>query len=188
MLKRHRVFAFRFQDYWQDIGTPEAYFQANLDFIRKETLFKVNGRWPVYTGEASSGHTREDHNLLRPGSNLTGSNCLIKGTVENSVLSRGVLIGENSIVRDSVIMANVSIGRNTCIFNSIIDENTVIGEHCVAGEPDSGKLTIFGQNSRVPSYANNYPHLEGTTSGEFDSPDEIDLQEIIRGFKPILSH
>jgi glucose-1-phosphate adenylyltransferase len=79
---------------------------------------------------------------------------VIKGRVENSVLSTGVWVGENAIIRNSVVLANTSIGRNSAVSNAILDEGMVIGQNCHVGTErvfDQPNLTILGQHTRIPS-------------------------------------
>ena len=61
---------------------------------------------------------------------IVADGCRVFGTVEDTVLSHGVTIGEGSIVKDSVIMPNVKIGKNVVIENAMIGEGAVIEDNC----------------------------------------------------------
>jgi len=157
LIKRDRVFAYRFDGYWQDIGTPEAYYKANLDLMSEYPAFSLDDKWPVFTLENKTIPAKMSHNSQIRNSKI-GSGCVIKGRVINSVLSSGVWVGENACIKNSVIMANTSIGRHSVIMNSILDEGVNIGAQCQVGD-ELGKeslhsgLTVLGKNVKVPSYS-----------------------------------
>jgi glucose-1-phosphate adenylyltransferase len=157
MVREDRAFAFQFSGYWQDIGTPEAYHQANLDLVYRNSALSLDGVWPVYPCDRDYRPAQiEDDSHIK--NSLIGPGCTIKGYVDNSILSPGVWIGEGAEVKDSLIMANVSIGSYTKASHCILDEGIVIGEHCIIGEErdfcyrPSG-ITVLGQHTRVPAYS-----------------------------------
>jgi glucose-1-phosphate adenylyltransferase len=158
MVGNDRAFAYQFSGYWEDIGTPEAYHQANLDLVYRNSALSLDGVWPVYPCDKDyrPGHSEADSHVK---SSLIGPGCIIKGYVENSILSPGVWVGEGAVVKDSVIMANVSIGRNTLVDHSILDEGAVIGECCNVGMGSASYfrpagVTILGQHTRLPAHSN----------------------------------
>ncbi|MCI5582272.1 MAG: hypothetical protein MR357_00935, partial [Anaeroplasma sp.] len=67
---------------------------------------------------------------------LVSNGCKIDGTVEESVLSPGVIVGKNSFIKNSVILNDVKIGDNCKIENTIIDKDTVIGNNSIIGTGD----------------------------------------------------
>lgn len=154
MVNRDRVFAYQFSGYWQDIGTPEAYHQANLELTYPRSSFNMDENWPILTAEKYY----EQYNSTADGrfkNCIVGKDCIIKGYVENSVLSPGVWVGEGAVVRDSVIMANVSIGRHTRVYKSILDEGVSIGEHCNIGDglrSWGSEIIILEQDLKIPSH------------------------------------
>lgn len=87
MVSRDRVFAYKFNDYWRDIGTVEAYYQANMELIRQPLTFSMNTQWSILTQNHGSlpppkvcGQGTVTDSLVSPG-------CVIKGEVRNSILS-----------------------------------------------------------------------------------------------------
>jgi len=158
MVVSDRVYAYQFSGYWQDIGTPEAYHQANLDLVNRKSALNLDGLWPVYPCDKDFrlGNTVADSHVKN---SLIGPGCTIKGYVENSILSPGVCVEEGAVVKNSVIMANVSIGCHTRVSHSILDEGAVIGGHCVVGSGAdshfrSAEITILGKNTRLPAHSN----------------------------------
>jgi glucose-1-phosphate adenylyltransferase len=143
-----RLYAYRFEGYWKDVGTEESLWSANMDllddlhlgFENWQILSRIEGRPPHYIGP--SGSIR--NTLITEG-------CEIYGSVENSVLSVGVYVEEGAAVKDCVIMANVRICKNAVVNYAILDEATVISEGSVVGGPlsEGGKLTVCSRGSVI---------------------------------------
>lgn len=121
------VYAHEFKDYWMDVGTIDAYLDANLAMTKAFTeLDLYDPTWKVYTKS-------EDLPPVKAGSeaviqdSLVSNGCIIEGTVINSVLSPGVRIGKGSIIKNSVILNDTIIGNNVKITQSIIDKEVIIG-------------------------------------------------------------
>ena len=156
MVTRDKVFAYKFEDYWQDIGTTEAYYNANMEFSGKPSSFSMNGKWTVLTVEkdlppaviTAQGAIR--NSLISPG-------CMIKGRVENSVLSPGVRIEARATVKNSVLMDNVIVGYHGVVDRCILDEDVKIGEFSYIGFGGTlfyghrCDVTVLGKNVTVPS-------------------------------------
>ena len=156
MMKRDKVFAYRFDGYWWDIGTIEAYYQANMELTREAPSFSLNGGWPVFTRDnnvvppkvSQQGNVR--HSLTSPG-------CVIEGEVENSILSHGVRVEEKAVVRNSVVMANTVIGKHSVVDYCILDEEVTIGKFCYIGFGESlisgnWDITVLGRKVVVPPF------------------------------------
>lgn len=122
----------RDRDYWRDVGTLDAYYEANLDLIAIEPVFNLyNERWPVYTGYTGlppakfvhAGPGRLGHaadSIVSPGVVISGA------TVSRSVLSPGVRMHSWSQVTDSVLMDDVIVNRHAQVHRSILDKNVVV--------------------------------------------------------------
>jgi len=137
-----RMFAYRFDGYWKDVGTEESLWQANMDLL--DDLHLGFEDWHILSRTAG----RPPHYIAPTGSiknTLITEGCEIYGSVENSILSVGVIVEEGAVVRDSVIMENARIGKNAAVDYAILDEGTVVGDGEVAGEPreDGGKLNVY---------------------------------------------
>jgi len=139
-----RLFAYRFDGYWKDVGTEESLWQANMDLLDDLHLGFEN--WHIL----SKSEGRPPHFVAPTGSiknTLITEGCEIYGTVENSILSVGVIVEEGAVVKDSVIMENARICKNAVVNYSILDEDTVVPEGAVAGESlaDGGKLNVYSR-------------------------------------------
>jgi len=143
-----RMFAYRFDGYWKDVGTEESLWQANMDLLDDmhlgfegwHILSRTTGRPPHYISPTGS----IKNTLITEG-------CEIYGTVENSILSVGVIVEEGAVVRDSIIMDNSRICSNAGVDYSILDEYTVVCEGAHAGEPrkDGGELSVFERGTII---------------------------------------
>jgi glucose-1-phosphate adenylyltransferase len=154
IIKHSRVFAYEFKDYWQDIGTVEAYYEANMEILKPQSSFNLVQNWPIYTNSgASSISTRSEsdrivNSLISPG-------CVVKGYVENSVLSPGVFVAESAQVISSVVMDNTSIGFHSVVDRCILDEGVNVGKYCYLGfgtadQPGVWDITMLGKEVSVP--------------------------------------
>lgn len=154
IVKRDRIFAYEFKGYWQDIGTVEAYYEANLQLLDAKPYFNIDNNWPVLTGSrrlpVSPQYDSEKivNSLISPG-------CIIKGYVENSILSTSVRVEDGAEVINSVIMANTSIGYHSIVDRCILDEGVDIGKFCYVGfgtDTQAGMhgITMVGESVNVP--------------------------------------
>ena len=149
VLKSARVYAHRFEDscvnmvgdrpYWRDVGTLDAYWEANLDLTRVvPELNLYDESWPVLGRQP----TRPPAKFVfddagRRGTavdSLVSGGCIVSGgTVRRSILFNGVKVADASLVEDSVVLPNVSIGRGVTLRRTIIDKRCVLPDGFTAG-------------------------------------------------------
>ena len=130
------VDATRDSHYWRDVGTLDAYWNANMDLTGIDPYFNLYGRrWPIRTHQrqfppAKFVFNQPDSKSPRIGSavdSIVSHGCIISGaTVRSSVLSYNVMVRSWAEVDESVIMDNVEVGRNCRIKKAIIDKHNVI--------------------------------------------------------------
>ncbi|XCB29923.1 glucose-1-phosphate adenylyltransferase [Arcanobacterium hippocoleae] len=129
----------RDRNYWRDVGTIDAFFEANQDLISVTPIFNLyNSKWPLLTGYTGlppakfvyGHHERLGHaldSIISPGVIVSG------GEVMSSVLSPHVRVNSWASVRNSVLFDSVNVGRNATVVNAIIDKNVVIEEGAQLG-------------------------------------------------------
>jgi glucose-1-phosphate adenylyltransferase len=155
MVGRDKVKAYEFTGYWQDIGTPDAYYAANMELVYAQPRFSLDGTKPVLTQRLNlpppyiSDQAMVINSLISPG-------CVIKGYVKDSVLSPGVWVDERAEVWKSVVMSNAFIGYHSVVESCIIDEGVNIGKLCYIGFgksllPGDSDITVVGKGVNVPS-------------------------------------
>jgi glucose-1-phosphate adenylyltransferase len=149
-----RVFAYRFNGYWQDIGTIQSYYDANMAMITNRQGFNISPRSPVLSRNAElrvpcvGKEAKVSNSLISPG-------CVIRGKVENSVLSPRVWIDEHAEVRNSIIMEGTFIGRHSVVDSCVLDDKVKVNDYCYLGY-GSGRLngesniTVLGKGVTVP--------------------------------------
>ncbi len=148
MIKTKKVYAYEYYDYWKDVGTYDSYVEANLELCHDTSLDLYDNKWKIYTKSEDLPPVKvgEKANIT---TSLVSNGCHIEGTVIESVLSPGVIVGEGSEIKHSVILNDVVIGKNCKIENTIIDKETVIGNNSKIGYGDD--YTANKDNPKVLS-------------------------------------
>lgn len=146
-----KLYAYGFEGYWKDVGTIKSLWEANMDLIGdKPTLdigdreFRIYSRNIARAPQFIGSDARVINSMISEGS-------IIKGVVENSILSGGVVVEEGATVRDSIIMDDVKIGKGTVVSYSIIDSETEIGENVSVGQPKSegAEICVIAKGSVI---------------------------------------
>ena len=128
------MFAYPFKGYWRDVGTIESLWEANMDIIKSNNEIDLNSsKWRIYTNTMSMPpqYIGKDSDIQN---SLVADGCMVLGKVDHSVLSHGVSVGSQSIIKDSVIMPNVKIGKNVVIEKAMIGEGAVIEDNTIITE------------------------------------------------------
>ncbi len=141
------VFAYPFYGYWRDVGTIQSYWQANMDVIRRDSDISP-AEWGVRTNIESEGRPADRPparfgNDAKVSSSMISSGCVVKGTVENSVLAPGVIVEEGAVIKDSILFADCIVGKNSTVDLSICDKRAHISNHVVVGS---------GMNHKTPNF------------------------------------
>jgi glucose-1-phosphate adenylyltransferase len=178
-----RVFGYRFDGYWQDVGTIESYWQANMDLLTDRPQLDLYDRdWVIHTRSeerppAHIGPTANIHN------SLISHGCFVAGTVERSLLSPGVRVDIGAVVRDSIILFDTVIRAGAIVDRSIIDKQASIGPNAHIGEGDdlsipnrqeptrlNTGITVIGKRTVIPRgvrIGRNCRVAEGVRAGDF---------------------
>jgi glucose-1-phosphate adenylyltransferase len=148
----YRTFAYLFDDYWEDIGTIDAYWEANMAFladpapaILRDPDWPFRTYKPQYPPAFIKGGTIRN-SILSPGVTLAG------GRVENSIISPGVRICDRAEVCDSILLEGVEVGRGAKLRKVIVDKFSVIPERFEIGfdaEKDCRNFKISKSGVRV---------------------------------------
>jgi glucose-1-phosphate adenylyltransferase len=156
-----KLFAYKFNGYWKDVGTLSSYWEANMELIDIVPEFNLYEEyWKIYTKSEIQPpqYIAADSVVER---SVIGEGTEIYGEVYNSVIGCGVTIGKGTVVRDSIIMNQTQIGDNCELTKAIIAENAAIGNNVKLGvgeeaENDtaphiynSGLVTI-GEHTVIP--------------------------------------
>ena len=142
VIDSHRVFAFPFQDenrksqaYWRDVGTIDAYYEANMDLVSVDPMLNMYDRqWPIRTyqencpppkfvfgGDEHEGRVgMATDSIVCPGSIVSG------GRVERSIVGLHCRVNSFANVSDSILFDNVEVGRHAQVRRAIIDKGVII--------------------------------------------------------------
>src|SRR5512137_153239 len=142
MMRSAKAFAYNFIDlnkkaakYWRDVGTIDAYWEANMDLVSVDPLLNLYDRdWPIRTYQAQNPPAKfvfaQEEKGGRLGialDSIVAPGCILSGgRVRNSVLSPNVRVNSYTEVHDSILMENVDIGRHCRIRRAIIDKDVVV--------------------------------------------------------------
>jgi len=158
-----RAYAYTFQGYWADVGTTQAYYEANTALlVETPALDLYDPEWIVHTTSAQRPGV-EVGETARVENSMISDGCRIYGQVSRSVLSPGVVVSPGAIIRDSVILSDSWIGTGAKIDRCIVDEHVRIGDEVLLGDgddntPNNSKphqlntgLTLVGTRSCIPA-------------------------------------
>lgn len=132
----------RDSSYWRDVGTLDAYWNANMDLTGVEPYFNLYGtEWPTHTCQVSAPPSKflfhnERSKGFRVGKaldSLVAPGCVVSGVVRNTVLSYNVVVRSWSEIDESVVLDGVEVGRHCKIKKAIIDKDNVIPPYTEIG-------------------------------------------------------
>ena len=163
--KNVRVMAYNFKDenkkeskYWRDIGTLDAYYEANMDLVQVTPLFNLYDQtWPIRTYQeqwAPAKTVFADEATGRVGTvldSLVSNGCIISGgRVLRSVLSPDVRVNSFASVEDAILMEHVQVGRYAKIRRAIVDKDVVIPRYAKIGyDPEEDHRRFYVTESGI---------------------------------------
>ena len=153
MYERKRVFVYDFatnrvpgqsekeRGYWRDVGSLDAYYQANMDLVEVDPVFSLyNDLWPIFTIRHNQPpvkfvfNNEREHRVGRATDSLVSEGCIISGGhIHRSILSPKVRVNSYSYVEGSILFENVNIGRHCKIRRAIVDKHVEIPPHTEIG-------------------------------------------------------
>jgi glucose-1-phosphate adenylyltransferase len=149
LLSGHRVLAHRFADscvnmvegrpYWRDVGTIDAYFEANMDLT--QTVPELNlydEHWPILSLQPQLPPAKfvfdDDWRRGMAVDSLVSSGCIVSGaTVRRSILFANVRVAEGSLIEDSLVLPDVVVGRGVRLRRTVVDKRCVLPDGFKAG-------------------------------------------------------
>jgi glucose-1-phosphate adenylyltransferase len=147
LIEKHPVYAYNFIDenrkealYWRDIGTIEAYYEANMDLVAVSPIFNLyDGHWPIRTYQrqyppAKFVFADEGRRMGIAVDSIVSMGCIISGgRVTHSIVSPDVRVNSYTEVENSILLSHVDIGRYSRIRRAIIDRHIHLPEHTEIG-------------------------------------------------------
>lgn len=128
-----KLFAYRFEGYWKDVGTIQSYWDANMDLLNEginnvESQFSLNDKdWRIYSNEWNTPPQYINDTAIVKDA-LINAGSWICGTVEKTIVFENVEVEQGCIIYQSILHPGVKVGRDTVLERVIVMENTEIPE------------------------------------------------------------
>jgi glucose-1-phosphate adenylyltransferase len=181
MVDDYRVYAYDFVDenkkealYWRDVGTLEAYYEANMDVVSISPVFNLyDEAWPIRTHQRQYPPAKfVFEELGRTGQaldSIVSAGCIVSGgTVRYSVLSPDVRVNSYTEVDSSILFSHVNVGRHCRIRRAIIDRDVHIPEGTTIGfDPESDRQKYFVTDSGITVVTRDYSLFENPVTVDY---------------------
>ena len=134
-----KMYAYRFNGYWKDVGTISSLWEANMEVMDPEHsgIDLLDKDWKIYRRNSGKTGHKVGVNASVENSMITDG-CRIDGTVKHSILFAGVKVEEGAYVEDAVVMGNTTIKSGARVTHCIVAENAIIGKNAVVGAMPEG--------------------------------------------------
>ncbi len=147
-----RLFAYTFEGYWQDVGTIDSYYNANMDLMKDEPEFNIfDEKYRVYSNSNRSGphyvgpEATVQHSLICNG-------CVVMGKVTDSILSSDCVVEEGAIVEASILLPGAKVEKDARVIRAIVGEGAVIEAGAsFCGGTDKARIAVIGDDAHYGS-------------------------------------
>ena len=138
-----KIYAYKLDSYWRNIGTIDSYFKTNMDFLKKDIRDYFFRQHPDVYSKVEDLPPAKYNGDAAVSNSLIASGSIINGTVEDSVLFKKVYIGNNCVIKNSIILNDVHIGDNCYIENCIVESRDTLRANTVhTGDPNEIKVIV----------------------------------------------
>jgi glucose-1-phosphate adenylyltransferase len=181
LLDEYRVYAFNFIDenkkealYWRDVGTLDAYYDANMDCVAVSPVFNLYDKaWPIRTHQRQ--YPPAKFVFSEPGrtgmavDSVVSAGCIVSGaTVRKSVLSPDVRVNSYAEVESCIVFSHVNIGRHCRIRRAIIDRDVHIPEGSVIGyDIEEDRRNYFVTDTGITVVTRDYSLFESPVAVDY---------------------
>ena len=185
MADDYRVYAFNFIDenkkealYWRDVGTLEAYYEANLDIVSVSPVFNLYDEdWPIRTHQRQ--YPPAKFVFAEPGrtgtavDSIVSAGCIISGSsVRNCVISPDVRVNSYTDVDSSILFSHVNVGRHCRIRKTILDRDVHVPEGTTIGyDTEADRQRYFVTDSGITVVTRDYSLFENPIAVDYFSPE-----------------
>jgi len=185
MVDEYRVYAYNFEDenkkeafYWRDVGTLEAYYEANMDMVAVSPVFNLyDADWPIRTHQRQYPPAKfvfaETGRTGTALDSIVSAGCIVSGgSVRGCILSPNVRVNSYTEVENSILFQEVDIGRHCKIRKAIIDRDVHIPEGTTIGydvEADKGRY--FVTETGITVVTRDYSLFENPVTVDYFTPE-----------------
>jgi glucose-1-phosphate adenylyltransferase len=181
ILDQYKVYSYNFIDennkealYWRDVGTIEAYYEANMDLVAVSPVFNLyDNHWPIRTTQRQYPPAKfvfgEPGRTGSAVDSIVSNGCILSGgAVRNSVLSPDVRVNSYTEVEDTIVFSHVNIGRHCRIRRAIIDRDVHIPEGTIIGyDPDDDAKHYVVTDGGITVVTRDYSLFESPVSADY---------------------
>lgn len=137
-----RLFPYRFEGYWKDVGTIDSYYEAQMEMISEDigTMMFTQG-----TQIFSNSNLYPAHYIGKKGkvkTSMISNGCVVEGSVTHSSLATAVVVDTGSKIKDSILLPNVHVGKNCKITKAIVNEGVTIKDDSIIEDPDGNIIVV----------------------------------------------
>ncbi|MEJ2052720.1 MAG: sugar phosphate nucleotidyltransferase [Calditrichaceae bacterium] len=166
-IRNASIYAYKFDGYWQDVGTPDSYWQASMDILNPSNNIFLE-EWQIETNRYYNINLKDNKNnhgyIVSPAvisNSIISDHCEIEGRVFNSILFPGVRVAKKAEIRNSIIMNDCIIAPNSRVGNAILCNNVTIGKNTIISssksyiqkfsriDSDINGLIVIGENTSI---------------------------------------
>jgi len=155
------VHAYRFEEYWEDIGSIASYYTSSMRLLRHRSLITRTDR-PVFTRGANLPPSKFfDGSEVRQS--IVADGCTVKGKISGSILFPGVTIEPGAVIEDSIVFSFSRVGADARVIRAILDKDVAVGAGSYIGAPartrrrkagapqevDTGGITVLGKGTKT---------------------------------------
>jgi glucose-1-phosphate adenylyltransferase len=181
MVDDYRVFAFNFVDenkkealYWRDVGTLEAYYEANTDIVSVSPVFNLyDSEWPIRTHQRQYPPAKfvfgEPGRTGTAVDSIVSAGCIVSGSlVKNSILSPDVRVNSYSEVDASILFSHVNVGRHCRIRRAILDRDVHVPEGTTIGyDTEADRQRYFVTETGITVVTRDYSLFENPITVDY---------------------
>lgn len=138
-----KIYAYKMDSYWKNIGTIDSYYKTNMDFLNKDIRDYFFRQYPDVYSKVDDLPPAKYNGDAVVNNSLIASGCIVNGTVENSIIFKKVYVGNNCVIRNSIILNDVHIGDNSVIENCIVESRDTLRANTIhAADPGQIKVVV----------------------------------------------
>ncbi|HSA92071.1 MAG TPA: glucose-1-phosphate adenylyltransferase [Terriglobales bacterium] len=177
----YKVYSYNFVDenrkealYWRDVGTLEAYYEANMDLVAVEPVFNLyDNAWPIRTFQRQYPPAKfvfgDPGRMGTAIDSVVSMGCIVSGgVVRNSVLSPDVRVNSYSEVDSSILFSHVNVGRHCRIRRAIIDRDVHLPEGTEIGfDPEADRQRYFVTESGITVVTRDFSLFENPVAVDY---------------------
>jgi len=185
MVDEYRVYAYNFEDenkkeafYWRDVGTLEAYYEANMDMVSVSPVFNLyDADWPIRTHQRQYPPAKfvfaEEGRTGTALDSIVSAGCIVSGgSVKGCILSPNVRVNSYTEVEDSILFQEVNIGRHCKIRKAILDRDVHIPEGTTIGyDVEADKSRYFVTETGITVVTRDYSLFENPVTVDYFTPE-----------------